>query len=75
MERLLPKTAFVSCMDVDVEIFEPMREGPGTRTHKMPVKKGETLSVYVVRETPQHFFVKFDDGGVAFLHKIAVNRS
>ncbi len=75
MEKLLPKTTFVFCVDADVEVFEPMHEGPETRTHKMPVRKGDALSVYVVRETPQHFFVKFDDGGVAFLHKIAVNRS
>ena len=75
MEKLLPKTTFVFCVDADIEVFEPMHEGPGARTHKRTVRKGDPLSVYLVRETPQHFFVKFDDGGVAFLHKIAVNRS
>lgn len=75
MQKVLPKTAFVFCVDADIEVFEPMQEGPGAKTHKMPVRKGDLLSVYVVRETPQHFFIKFDDGGVAFLHKIAVNRS
>lgn len=74
MEKTLAKTSFVFTVDADVEVFEPMKEGPGTRTHKLAVRKGDPLSAYVVRETPQHYFVKFDDGSVAFLHKIAVTR-
>ncbi len=73
MDKVLPKTTFVFCVDADIEVFEPMKQGPETHTHKRPVRKGDTLVAYVVRETPQHYFVKFDDGGVAFLHKIAVN--
>jgi hypothetical protein len=72
LEKLLPKTEFVFCVDADVEVFEPMKEGPGARTHKIPVRKGDLLTAYVVKETPQHYFIKFDDGGLAFLHKIAV---
>jgi hypothetical protein len=75
LEKLLPKTSFVFCVDADVEVFEPMQEGPGAKTHRITFKKGDVLSAYVVRETPQHYFIKFDDGGVAFLHKIAVNPS
>jgi hypothetical protein len=74
VEKTLAKTNFVFTVDADVEIFEPMKEGPGARTHKLSVRKGDPIAVYVVRETPQHYFVKFDDGGVAFLHKIAVSR-
>ena len=73
MEKTLHKTTFVFSVDADIEVFEPMKEGPSARIHTIPVRKGESLSAYVVRETPQHYFVKFDDGGVAFLHKIAVS--
>lgn len=74
MDKVLPKTRFVFRVDGEIEVFEPMKEGPGTKTHKIPFKRGEEIEAYVAKETAQHFFVKFDDGGVAFLHKISVNK-
>lgn len=75
MERVLPRTTFTFTVDADVEVFEPMKEGPGARTYTISKRRGETLSAYLVRETPQHYFIKLDDGGVAFLHKISVART
>jgi hypothetical protein len=73
LEKKLTKTTFLLSVDVNVEVFEPMKEGPSARLHSIPLRKGDSLEAYVVRETQQHYFVKFDDGGVAFLHKIAVS--
>lgn len=59
-------------VDADIEVLDPMKQGPGTRTHTLSFRQGSKMEAYIVKETRQHYFVKLDDGGVAFLHKISV---
>lgn len=75
MEKILPKATFVFSVDADIEVFDEMKQGPGTKTHTVSFRAGDTLTAYLVKETRQHYFIKLDDGGVAFLHKISVNLS